>query len=139
MPYRAVPQHSFAPCRAATAGWWACRCSRRGRCSGLPDTRLAEWLIEHGIGETRAVLIEHGQIVEAIVERDDTGLRAGAVSEGRLTAILVQAKRRIVTLSAGHDPLIEPLPPALPEGAPPTVEETRPANPTQATSRKSPA
>src|SRR3546814_20090289 len=78
MPYRAVPQHSFAPCRAATAGWWACRCSRRGRCSGLPDTRLAEWLIEHGIGETRAVLIELGQIVEAIVERDDAGLRAGA-------------------------------------------------------------
>src|SRR3546814_17340586 len=83
MPYRAVPQHSFAPCRAATAGWWACRCSRRGRCSGLPDNRLAEWLIEHGIGETRAVLIEHGQIVEAIVERADAGLRDGAVSEGR--------------------------------------------------------
>src|SRR3546814_1249170 len=122
MPYRAVPQHSFAPCRAATAGWWACRCSRRGRCSGLPDTRLAEWLIEHGIGETRAVLIEHGQIVEAIVERDDAGLRAGAVSEGRLTAILVPGKRGIVTLVDGTETLIEPFPPAVTECARLTVE-----------------
>src|SRR3546814_9867277 len=98
MPYRAVPQHSFAPCRAATAGWWACRCSRRGRCSGLPDTCLAEWLIEHGIGETRAVLIEHGQIVEALVERDDAVLRAGAVYFVRVTAILVPGKRGIGNL-----------------------------------------
>ena len=90
---------------------------------------MAEWLTEHGIGETRAVLIEHGQIVEAIVERDDTGLRAGAVSEGRLTAILVPGKRGIVTLADGTETLIEPFPPAVTEGARLTVEVVREAIP----------
>src|SRR3546814_15124321 len=114
MPYRAVPQHSFAPCRAATAGWWACRCSRRGRCSGLPDTRLAEWLIEHDIGETRAVLIEPGQIVEAMVERADAGLRAGAGTEVRMTAIPVPGNSGIVTLVDGTATTVAPCPTARP-------------------------
>src|SRR3546814_16131249 len=68
-------------------------------------------------------------IVEAIVERDDTGLRAGAVSEGRLTAILVPGKRGIVTLSDGTETLIEPFPPAVTEGARLTVEVVREAIP----------
>src|SRR3546814_7844085 len=68
-------------------------------------------------------------IVEAIVERDDAGLRAGAVSEGRLTAILVPGKRGIVTLVDGTETLIEPFPPAVTEGARLTVEVVREAIP----------
>src|SRR3546814_17039956 len=68
-------------------------------------------------------------IVEAIVERDDAGLRAGAVSEGRLTAILVPGKRGIVTLVDGTETLIEPFPPAVTEGARLTVAVVREAIP----------
>jgi hypothetical protein len=46
---------------------------------------LAEWLYEQGIGENRAILIEHGTIIEAAIELP--GLRTGAVVEARLTNI----------------------------------------------------
>ena len=45
---------------------------------------MAEWLYEEGIGEARAGLIEHGRLVEALVERETEAARAGAVVQGRL-------------------------------------------------------
>jgi hypothetical protein len=90
---------------------------------------LAEWLLETGIGETRAALVEHGRIIEAIIERDYSALRAGAVVEGKLSSILVPKKRGIVTLAGGAEALIEPLPPGVTEGGALRVEVVREALP----------
>ena len=40
--------------------------------------RLAEWLVEAGIGETRAALVEDGYILEARIDRNDGRVRAEA-------------------------------------------------------------
>ncbi len=73
--------------------------------------------IEHGIGETRAIVLSGDQIVEAHVERDgvDRGWRAGDVREVRLTAILVPGVRGIVAAD-GVEGLLTPLPRYLTEG-----------------------
>jgi len=68
-----------------------------------------EWLYEDGIGEARAALVDNGAIVEAIIEVDGDGPRAGAVVEGRLTAIAIPARRGFVTLADGTEVLVEPL------------------------------
>ncbi len=75
---------------------------------------MAEWLYEHGIGEDRAILVENGEIVEAVIELP--GLRTGAVIAGRLTALLIPGRRAIATLANGEEALIEPVPPGLTEG-----------------------
>ncbi len=45
---------------------------------------MPEWIIERGIGEIRAAMIDGGQIVTAMVERDSDRLRPGAVVDARL-------------------------------------------------------
>jgi len=47
---------------------------------------LPEWLIERGIGETRAALVEDGEIIEARVRRDGV-IPAGTVLEAKLVAV----------------------------------------------------
>jgi hypothetical protein len=47
---------------------------------------LPEWLIERGIGETRAALVEDGEIVEARVRRDGV-VAAGTILEAKLVAV----------------------------------------------------
>jgi ribonuclease G len=86
---------------------------------------LAEWLIEEGIGETRAILVEGGAILEALIELPG-GLRAGAVVPGRLAAILIPGRRGIV-VGGDHEVLVEPLPPKLTEGQAVRVEIVREA------------
>jgi hypothetical protein len=78
---------------------------------------LAEWLYEEGIGEARAALIEKGQLVEALIEREGAGVLAGAVAQGRLVRTLIPRKRGIVRLDTGEEILIEPIPPKVAEGA----------------------
>ena len=51
-----------------------------------------EWLYEDGIGECRAALVDGGAIVEALIEVEDAGPRAGAVVEGRLIAIPIPGR-----------------------------------------------
>jgi hypothetical protein len=89
---------------------------------------MSDALIDHGIGETRALVIEDGEIVEAHVERDDDGLRAGDIWAARLVTILVPGKRGIVD-AGGHEALLEPLPPALTSGGVVRVEVVREALP----------
>jgi hypothetical protein len=84
---------------------------------------LAEWLLEDGIGECRAILVEDGAIVEAAIELP-SALRAGAVAEARLVSILVPGRRGIVGID-GSEALIEPLPPHLTEGQRLRVEIVR--------------
>lgn len=77
---------------------------------------MAEWLYEEGLGETRAVLVDEGEILEAAIELPSP-LRAGAVVEARLAKILIPGRRGIAALADGGEALVEPLPPALTEGA----------------------
>lgn len=86
---------------------------------------MAEWLYEEGIGEARAALIEHGRLVEALIEREGDHVRAGAVVQGRLVATLIPRKRGVVRLLSGEEALLEPIPPRLSEGAPVLVEILR--------------
>ena len=79
------------------------------------STPVSEVLLEFGIGETRAaVLDDDGGIVEAYVERDG-GWRAGDVREVRLMTILVPGVRGIVAVD-GTEAILEPLPRTLTEG-----------------------
>jgi ribonuclease G len=87
---------------------------------------LAEWLYEEGIGENRAALVDGGFIIEAVIELPG-GLRAGSVVCGRLTRILIPARRGIVTTLGLCEILVEPLPAPLTEGAAVRVEIVREA------------
>lgn len=82
---------------------------------------MAEWLIEDGIGETRAALVEDGAIVKARIELP--GLRVGTIARGRL-----RAERR-VELDSGDAVLLDRLPKGLPEGTALGVRVTREAIP----------
>lgn len=88
----------------------------------------SEIIVEAGIGETRAVLLEDGRIAELHIEREGRGLRAGDVREGRLARILLAGRRGIVAID-GEEALIEPLPPRVTEGARLFVEIVREAVP----------
>jgi hypothetical protein len=87
---------------------------------------LAEWLIEEGIGETRAILVEAGRIVEAALELPGE-VRVGAVLPARLARIQLPGRRGLAMLEGGGEALIEPLPPALTEGQAIRVEIVREA------------
>ena len=90
---------------------------------------MAEWIYEDGIGEARAALVHKGRIVEAQIEREGDGVRAGAIASGRMTQQLIAKMRGIVTLDGGEDVLLEPIPPKLTEGGRVTVEILRAAIP----------
>ncbi|MFD1610698.1 ribonuclease [Sphingomonas tabacisoli] len=90
---------------------------------------MAEWLVEAGIGETRAALVEDGHILEARIDRDDGHLRAGAICAARLTRKAGRAGRGEVTLEGGEVALLASVPACLTEGAPLTVEIVREAIP----------
>lgn len=84
---------------------------------------MPEWLIEHGIGETRAALVEDGEIVEAIVELTDE-LRAGSIVSGRLADVSPERTRGWVETPCGAV-LIQPVPRAITNGSKVTVEIIR--------------
>lgn len=63
---------------------------------------MPEWLIEHGIGETRAALIEDHEIIEARVRRDGV-IPAGTILEGKLVAIAPR-----ITVEAGGETFLLP-------------------------------
>lgn len=77
---------------------------------------MAEWLYEAGIGEARAALVSDGRIIEAAVEIDDSGLRAGTVAQARLVETIVPRLRGRVTLDTGGDALLDGIPPGLSDG-----------------------
>lgn len=87
---------------------------------------MSEWIVEAGIGETRAALIEDGTIVEAALELPG-GVRAGTLAAGRLTGIVAPRRAGVVALDGGGEALLQPLPRGLTEGAALTVEITREA------------
>ncbi len=85
---------------------------------------MADWLYEEGIGENRAILLEQGQIAEAVIELPG-GLRSGSVAASRLIAILVPGRRAIAITPDGTEVLIEPVPGGVTEGSAVCVEILR--------------
>ena len=86
---------------------------------------MAEWIYEAGIGEARAALIEDGVILEAAIEPDDEGPRAGAVLPARLEAVIPAGA--VMRTAENDELLVSPLPAGLSLGATALVEITRSA------------
>ena len=63
---------------------------------------MPEWLIERGIGETRAALVEDDEIIEARVRRDGI-IPAGTILEAKLVAVAPR-----VTVEAGGETFLLP-------------------------------
>lgn len=76
---------------------------------------MAEWLIEDGIGETRALLIEGEQVLAARIEWPGE-LRAGERCSAKLTLKLAGTRRGVGLLTNGSEVLIDHLPPGVTEG-----------------------
>lgn len=91
----------------------------------MADAR-AVWIVEHGIGETRAALIAHATILVAQIELSGT-VRAGTVIDARLVKIVAPGRIGLVALAYGTEAMLQPLPAGLTEGAPLVVEVTREA------------
>lgn len=88
---------------------------------------MAEWLVEAGIGETRAALVADDVIIEAAIELDDAAIRPGDILPARLIRQQVAGRRGIVALENGAEALLEPLPHGLTEGGRLLVEIVREA------------
>jgi ribonuclease G len=81
---------------------------------------LPDWLIERGIGETRAVRLEAGEIAEARVTLDEV-VPAGTVLEARLLRVGVPA----IAEANGAEYLLPAGTPGITQGAALAVEVTR--------------
>lgn len=81
------------------------------------------WLVERGIGETRAALVADGRLLALRLLRDADPVQPGALFGARLRE-RVGPQRARVDLGDALDALIQPCP-ALPEGALLAVEVSR--------------
>ena len=63
---------------------------------------MPEWLVEEGIGETHAALVENGEIIEARVRREGV-TPAGTIREAKLVAVAPR-----VTVEAGGEQFLLP-------------------------------
>lgn len=76
---------------------------------------MAEWLIEEGIAERRALLVEGERVLAARVMWHGE-LAAGNRTSGKLTAKLKGTRRGVVLLDKGQEALVDHLPPQATEG-----------------------
>ena len=81
-----------------------------------------EWLIERGIGETRAALVVDGRIIEARILRDGV-IPAGTVLAARLNSI----GRNAIAVAGGQEYLLPKGAPGVTDGASVNIEVTREA------------
>lgn len=89
---------------------------------------MPEWLIERGIGETRAALVEGGEIFESRIELEGT-VPAGTVMPAKLTSVGVNGRNAIARDEAGAEYLLPKSPAGLTEGASLAIEIVRSAIP----------
>ncbi len=81
---------------------------------------MPEWLIERGIGETRAALVDDGRIIEARISRDGM-VPAGTV----LQAQLKRVGRNGIAVAEGREYLLPKGAPGVTEGVSIRIEVTR--------------
>jgi hypothetical protein len=89
---------------------------------------LPEWLIERGIGETRAVLVESETIIEARVLLEGAA-RAGSVIEARIVSSGVNVRNAVARDEQGVEYLLPRGAARVPQGASAAIEVTREAIP----------
>jgi hypothetical protein len=89
----------------------------------LPD---AAWLVERGIGEDRAVLIEAGKVRAARIQRAGR-LAPGLIADARLISRTAGARRGTLLFDNGEEALVDGLPVDAREGAPLRAVITRAA------------
>ena len=87
---------------------------------------MAEWLVEEGIGEDRAVRLDGESIVAARLEWPG-GLRAGLVEEAVLVSRVAGSARATARFANGEEALVDRLPAAAAEGSTIRLEVFRPA------------
>lgn len=89
---------------------------------------MPEWLIEHGIGEARAALVENGEILEARIEPEGT-LSAGSILKAKLANTGIKGRNAIAINEGGSEFLLPRGAAGVTEGASLTIEVTRSAIP----------